>query len=210
MSSIVAVNGSARQNGVTAALLTRFLDECAALGAETEMIHVGTLMQRQRMPFCTACTSPCDGRCLLGSELAQAYDMLERADGVLFGTPVYYSNVSAQLKAFFDKSRRWRLSGSFTDLLGAVLVTGGAVYGGQENTAAALQAMMLVHGMIVIGDGAREADPGHHALYGGPDAESDPYLRSRLRIAARRMVGLCDRLGRSKEPLHGPANEKRV
>ncbi|TCL42325.1 flavodoxin family protein [Harryflintia acetispora] len=197
MSRIIAVNGSARQNGTTAKLLSRFLDECEKLGAETHLLHVGALMRQQRVPFCTACSSPCLGQCTRGTGLEEAYELLASSDAVMIGTPVYYSNVSAQLKAFFDKSRFWRLSGAFTDLLGAVLVTGGATYGGQENTAASLHAMMLVHGMIIIGDGAREADPGHHALYGGPEADNDPTLLARLPIVARRMVGLCGNLARS-------------
>ena len=53
-------------------------------------------------------TNPCSGVCYKGTELEEAFELLEKADGVIFGSPVYFGTVSAQMKAFADKARGLR------------------------------------------------------------------------------------------------------
>jgi len=40
--------------------------------------------------------------------LEEAYEILKKADAIVMGSPVYFGSVSAQLKAFFDKTRKLR------------------------------------------------------------------------------------------------------
>jgi len=79
------------------------------------------------------------------------------ADAVVVGSPVYWSNMSAEVKAFLD---RWThecniLPPAFEmrDKIGAAFVTGGEAASGKEVTLITILAAMLSNRMIVVSDG---------------------------------------------------------
>jgi NAD(P)H dehydrogenase (quinone) len=79
------------------------------------------------------------------------------ADGLVVGSPVYWSNMSAEVKTFFD---RWThecnvLPPSFEmrDKIGAAFVTGGEESSGKEFTLLSILVAMLGNRMIVISEG---------------------------------------------------------
>ena len=98
---ILAIVGSPRLRGNSNYLVDRALEEAARVGIETEKI---VLNQYQ--------VAPCQGHdnCASFSTCQQKDDaewILEKfrdADGVILGTPVYYYDVTAQMKAFIDRS----------------------------------------------------------------------------------------------------------
>ena len=100
---IVGINGSPNREGNTSFLLQQALDECVTRGADTEVLFCRETLKDQRNPFCVACSSPCPGKCYKNKELANAYELISRADGLILGSPVYFGTISAQLKTFFDK-----------------------------------------------------------------------------------------------------------
>lgn len=102
---IVALNGSHNKDGNTAYLLKEVLKHCTAGGAECELISVHDAINSAKIPFCVACQSPCEKACYKGTLLDEAFDKVAKADFVLFGSPVYFGSMSAQMKAFFDKTR---------------------------------------------------------------------------------------------------------
>ncbi|HMK93675.1 MAG TPA: flavodoxin family protein [Thermoleophilia bacterium] len=98
---MVAVVGSPRSGGNTADLVAVAADELARRGLSCESIFLNEFSVR-----------PCEGHedcedlavCPLGDD---ACDLLERvyaADGLILASPVYYENVSAQMKAFIDRN----------------------------------------------------------------------------------------------------------
>lgn len=85
-----------------------------------------------------------------------ATDDLLSCDAVIVGSPVYFGNMSGEVKTFFDN---WLLKfGVFRDLkmrnkVGGAFATGAAVSNGKELTILAILEAMLVNQMIVVGGG---------------------------------------------------------
>ena len=98
---LLAICGSPRPNGNTNYLVDQALTEAAKLGAQTEKIVVSQYN-----------INPCLGHdkcatydsCLQKDDAIWIIDKLLKADGVIIASPVYYYNVSAQLKTFIDRN----------------------------------------------------------------------------------------------------------
>jgi multimeric flavodoxin WrbA len=74
---------------------------------------------------------------------------LLNADAIVVGTPVYFNNVTAQLKAFID--RTWSIRGKLMNKVGAAVVVGRKY--GAEGAITAINAFFLKHRMIVANRG---------------------------------------------------------
>lgn len=123
------------------------------------------------------------------SGLADAYDLLRDADALVVGSPVYFGTISGQLKAFWDKSRNLRGEKALVNKPGAALACGAGRFGGQETTVRAIQDILLVHGMRIIGDGSMESGPGHQGVCAQRPAETDTFALERARVLGE---GLCE------------------
>ncbi|BCA54320.1 NAD(P)H:quinone oxidoreductase WrbA [Nitrospira sp. KM1] len=83
-------------------------------------------------------------------------DDLFSSDALVVGSPVYWSNMSGEVKAFFDN---WQFKfGVFPDFkmkdkVGAAFATGGQSAGGKEITMLTILAAMLGNQMIVVSGG---------------------------------------------------------
>ena len=83
-------------------------------------------------------------------------DDLFSADAVVVGSPVYWSNMSGEVKTFFDN---WQFKfGVFPDFkmknkIGAAFAVGGQVSSGKEVTMLTILAAMLGNQMIVVSGG---------------------------------------------------------
>jgi NAD(P)H dehydrogenase (quinone) len=75
-------------------------------------------------------------------------DLLE-ADGIIMGSPTYYGQMSAKLKALIDKSVK--IHGKLEGKVGAAFTSAGGTATGAETTILSILQAMLVHGMIVQG-----------------------------------------------------------
>jgi NAD(P)H dehydrogenase (quinone) len=74
---------------------------------------------------------------------------LRAADGLIFGSPTYYGDMSAKLKALFDES--FKIHGKLKGKVGGAFTSSGGTACGAETTLLAITHAMLVHGMIVQG-----------------------------------------------------------
>lgn len=185
---ILGINGSPNRDGNTAFLLRAALAEAAKQGAEVQEIFVAAIMADQKSPFCTACSSPCSAICYQGTSLEETHKLMSEASGLFLGTPVYFGTVSAQLKGFWDKTRRLRQQKALLNTVGGVITVGAASFGGQETTAKALMDMMLVQGMTVVGDGFIEDDSGHHGAFAQQPSEGNAQALERVKILAKRVI----------------------
>jgi len=83
-------------------------------------------------------------------------DLLFSSHALVVGSPVYWSNMSGEVKTFFD---RWQFEfGVFPEFkmrnkVGAAFATGGQVSSGKEVTMLTILAAMLGNQMIVVSDG---------------------------------------------------------
>jgi len=101
---VVAFNGSPRKEGNTYQSLQVVLGELQKEGIETELIQIGG----KNIHGCTACYK-CfekkDRECAIKDDELNDYlkEMIE-ADGIIIGSPVYFSNVTSEVKAFMDRT----------------------------------------------------------------------------------------------------------
>ena len=83
-------------------------------------------------------------------------DDLFSSDAIVVGSPVYWSNMSGEVKTFFDN---WQFKfGVYPDFkmkdkIGAAFATGGQVSSGKEVTMLTILAAMLGNQMIVVSGG---------------------------------------------------------
>lgn len=104
---VYALNGSPRKNKNTAAMLTKALEGVRAAhpDAETELIQLGSL-KFSGCKSCFACKlkgNKTNGICAIKDELRPVLEKLHEADAVIFGSPIYYRTITAQLHAFYER-----------------------------------------------------------------------------------------------------------
>ena len=101
---VVGFNGSPRKKGNTQILLTKVFAELEQEGIETELIQLGG-KKIKGCSSCYKCFQNLDKRCSMDNDVLNGYleKMLE-ADGILLGSPVYFSNMTAELKALIDRA----------------------------------------------------------------------------------------------------------
>ncbi len=99
---IVTLLGSPRSKGNNVAVAERFLGEAETLGAD---IRTYTL-NRMKFRGCQACMA-CKGKldhCALDDDLAPVLEEIHAADILVLATPVYFADVSSQMKMFLDRT----------------------------------------------------------------------------------------------------------
>jgi multimeric flavodoxin WrbA len=101
---VVAINGSPRSDGNTSILLRRVLDELESEGIATDIVRIGGRMVRG-CTDCRRCFENIDRRCVFDDDPVN--DCIERmigADGIVLGSPVYFLDVTAEMKALIDRA----------------------------------------------------------------------------------------------------------
>lgn len=82
-------------------------------------------------------------------------EFLEQSNAVIFGTPVYFTSMSWELKKWFDHSFKVNLNGK----LGAAFVTAQSPAGGTDTAIMEILRHMLLKGMLVFsGRGKKTAN----------------------------------------------------
>jgi len=156
---VIGISASARKNKSTLFLMQQCLDElkltakASGQDIEVELIDLATL----KFNGCLACdTCKKDVLCSQQDDYQQLIPKLADPEvgGIIVGTPVYMGCMSSQAKAFIDRTVLFRRNGfMFKNKLGGVIAVGGSRNGGQELTIQAVQAAMMIHDMIIVGDG---------------------------------------------------------
>ena len=97
---VIGVVGSPRRGEATDTLVREVLAGAEEAGAEVVVYH---LDEMEVLP-CRACMDCKTGdACTQDDDMQQLYSALHECDGVVIGTPIYFYNMSAQLKAFTDR-----------------------------------------------------------------------------------------------------------
>jgi len=78
-------------------------------------------------------------------------DDLEWADGIAFGTPTRYGNMSAQMKQFIDQTGNLWQRGALENKVAGVFTSTATQHGGQETTIITSMVPLLHLGMIIVG-----------------------------------------------------------
>ena len=194
---ILGINCSPRKGKTTFYALAQCLEAARKeqAGLETEIIELGGM----DIHGCCACGHCKETlKCSIDDDFAGIIPKLcdDEIKGIIIGTPVYFGTMASQCKAFLDRTVMFRRNGFlFRNKVGAVLAVGGVRNGGQELTLQAVQAAMLCHDMIVIGDGMKTAHFGA-SLYSGIDGgiENDEIGLITARNLGRRMARIISML----------------
>lgn len=108
---VAVVWSSPNTNGLTAAAKDRFMAGLTKAGVEIDEIH----MNSKHLEHCRACGNgwgSCNktGACVLQDDFQDIYDRLVAADGIVFVSAVYWSDLTECMKAFVDRLRRCEAS----------------------------------------------------------------------------------------------------
>lgn len=76
---------------------------------------------------------------------------LKEADGVIFGTPTRFGNMTAQMKRLFDSMAGLWLAGAMEGKPAGVFVSTATTHGGQETTCLTMMPPLLHLGFIIVG-----------------------------------------------------------
>jgi len=100
---VLAFNASPRADGNTALLLGRVLSVIQKEGIDTELVHIGGRSIRG-CTACGGCSRTLDDRCSLPDDgINEWIPRIREADGIILGSPTYFADVTAEMKAFIDR-----------------------------------------------------------------------------------------------------------
>ena len=101
---VVAINGSARKDGNTAILINYVLAEVEREGIETELIQLAGKKIRGCIA-CFKCWNNKDRQCSVKDDFAnECIEKMTEADGIILGSPTYFSDVTTEMKALIDRA----------------------------------------------------------------------------------------------------------
>lgn len=100
---VVAINGSPKKEGNTYYAINIVADELKKEDIEVEIINVGNKSVRG-CAVCGKCIENRDGKCIIDDGINEWIEKLKEADGIILGSPVYFSSVSGNLKGFLDRA----------------------------------------------------------------------------------------------------------
>ena len=122
---ILGLSFSPRKQGNTEILMREVLDSACGQGAETELYRT---VEKNIRP-CDAC-GHCfkTGECPIEDDMQEVYAKMLSADGILFGTPVYFYNMTAQGKCVIDRTIALNHGGrSLSSKVGGVVAVAGSL-----------------------------------------------------------------------------------
>ena len=107
MKKTAVIWSSPNVDGLTASAKDQFVDGLRASGIQVEEIH----LNRKNIEHCRACgngwgTCNKKGTCVIQDDFAGIYQALVEADGIVWISAVYWSDMTECFKALFDRLRR--------------------------------------------------------------------------------------------------------
>ena len=101
---VVVFNGSPRKEGVTHKCLNIVMDELKAARVECEYIWMG-MDDIQGCISCYRCAQNRDKRCAVKKDKLNEYlEKMIKADGIILGSPTYFADTSARMKALIERA----------------------------------------------------------------------------------------------------------
>lgn len=148
---VVAFNGSPRREGNTALLINEVFKVLNSNGIETEIIHLGN----KPVHGCTACMK-CremqDGKCHIKNDhLNLCIQKMIEADGIIIGSPVYFADITPEVKALIDVAGYVTRANNFLlkRKVGAAVIA--VRRGGALHTFETINNFFLINQMVVPG-----------------------------------------------------------
>jgi multimeric flavodoxin WrbA len=150
---VVAFNGSPRKDGNTTILINHVFRELEKEGVETELVQ----LSEKKIHGCIACYK-CfenkDQRCAVKDDIAnECIEKMTKAEGIILGSPVYFTDVTAEMKALIDRAGFVSMAngGMYKNKVGAAVVA--VRRSGAIHTLDTMSHFFLAGQMIIIGRG---------------------------------------------------------
>ena len=192
---VFAVNSSPRKDGNTRYLLETVCSELGDAGIECEIFQLGG----KRISGCTAC-GKCfelkDHRCILRDDpVNECIERMLAADGILLGSPTYFSDLTPELKALIDRAGMVAKANSdmFRRKAGAGVVA--VRRAGAIHTLDSINHFFTISQMFIVGSSYWNIGIGQGA---GSVQDDEEGLRT-MRNLGRNMAWLLERIGRSDD-----------
>ena len=143
---ILGISGSPRKDGNTEILLKEALWAAGQMDCETYMFS----MSEKTVAPCRACGG-CfkSSACVIEDDMKELSALMSRVDAVIWATPVYFGNVTAQLKAVMDRTFAELQKKSLKGKVAGVLTVTRRV--GAVQAKSLINSFCIAHGMLVAG-----------------------------------------------------------
>jgi multimeric flavodoxin WrbA len=202
---VLAINGSPNKEGNTWHALNMVGEELKNNEIDFEILHIGNKHIHGCLG-CKKCAEHKDEKCSIKKDdLNKWLQMAKAADGLLIGSPVYYSGIAGTLKSFLD--RLFYVSGSngnlFRHKVGAAVIavrrTGGS------STLDALNHYFTVTEMLIPGSSYWNIIHGRTP----GEVEQDIEGKQALRVLGKNMAWLLKMKEATRGIIAPPVQEKK-
>jgi multimeric flavodoxin WrbA len=132
-------------------MLRKVLEPLEAAGWSTEYRQIGGKPIRGCMA-CFTCVEKKNGRCVIEGDVVNEYlELMYAADAIILGSPTYFADVTAELKALIDRAGFVALAngGAFSGKIGAAVVA--VRRGGATHVFDSINHLFFISSMIVPG-----------------------------------------------------------
>ncbi|MFC2005373.1 flavodoxin family protein [Chloroflexota bacterium] len=158
---VLGIVCSPRKGGNTEIMVEEALAAAREAGAQTEIV----LVANKNIAQCDGCDSCREtGVCRIKDDMQTIYQQLEASDAIIFGTPVYFGNVSAQAKTIIDRTFSLRGQRKLSGKVAASVVVARRVGAAQVRTFLSgffvNQRMVAVRGAVGYGSAKGEIRQG--------------------------------------------------
>lgn len=97
---VLLINGSPNQYGCTYTALNEITKVLSKHDIKTEILYLG----KEAIPGCISCASCFEtGKCIRNDKVNELIEDLDNIDGIIIGSPVYFSSATGQLTSFLDR-----------------------------------------------------------------------------------------------------------
>lgn len=106
------MTASPRKNGNSTILALKAAEGVKAEGGEAHIVPIGRL-EIAPCNACDACRAKPEAGCVIKDDMQPLYQKIRDAEGVIFATPIYWFNVSSQMKLFIDRTYAMDSEGTY-------------------------------------------------------------------------------------------------
>jgi multimeric flavodoxin WrbA len=146
---ILGISASPRSGGNTDFIIKEVLKSAKDSGASTEFLS----MANKTVHPCKACEYCAEHKeCTYDDDAEMIFEKMMGADGIVIGSPVYFGNIAAPLKALIDRERvLWHQEKTFDGKVGAAVAV--AWKWGHFPTLASISGFLLTNKAVLTSIG---------------------------------------------------------